>query len=193
MRAATVAVVALLLAAAAGARSETTRILLYRPIVGGKLAPGFTVARTAKGKCFSGSSADARSDAWRCFIGANLIADPCFAPTPARGWVVCPADGSPFGSKVVKLTLTEPLPKAFANHGTAGGGNPWAIKLAGGKVCTFLTGATFLYHGKRVDYGCTPKIFLAGSPVRSSPTWTITMGTGRRSKPRSAVILVAAW
>lgn len=193
MRAATVAVVALLLAAAAGARSETTRILLYRPIVGGKLAPGFTVARTAKGKCFSGSSADARSDAWRCFIGANLIADPCFAPTPARGWVVCPADGSPFGNKVVKLTLTEPLPKAFANHGTAGGGNPWAIKLAGGKVCTFLTGATSTYHGKRVNYGCDRTTFLAGTPNRTHPTWTITLGTGPRSAPKTAVILAAVW
>jgi hypothetical protein len=94
---------------------------------------------------------------------------------------------------VLRLALSRALPKSLGNHGAPGQGNPWAIKLAGGKVCTFLTGATFLYHGERANYGCTPKIFLAGSPVRSGPTWTITMGTGPKSKPRQAVILVAAW
>ena len=93
----------------------------------------------------------------------------------------------------MKLTLTEPLPKAFANHGTTGGGNPWAIKLAGGKVCTFLTGATSIYHGKRVNYGCDRTTFLAGSPNRRHPTWTITLGTGPRATPRTAVILAAVW
>ena len=197
MRTAAVAVVALALAAAAGARSETTRIQLYRAIVDSKVAPGFTVAKTAKGRCFSGSSADSRSDAWRCFIGANLIADPCFAATPSRGWVVCPLDGSPFSTKLVRLTLTSALPKAMANHGSAGGGNPWAIKLVGGQVCTFLTGATFAYHGKRVNYGCTTTskgtTFLAGSPDRTHATWTITLGTGPRSQPKTAVILTAVW
>jgi hypothetical protein len=193
MRAAAAVFVALALTAAAGARSDTTRIQLYRPIVDGKVASGFTVAKTAKGRCFSGSSADARSDAWRCFIGANLIADPCFAATPPRGWVVCPLNGSPFSNKLVKLTLTSALPKAFANHGSFGGGNPWAIKLVGGQVCTFLTGATFAYHGKRVNYGCTETTFLAGSPDRTHPTWTITLGTGPRSQPKTAVILTAVW
>ena len=91
------------------------------------------------------------------------------------------------------MNLTKPLPKKLANRGSAGQGNPWAVKLPGGKVCTFLTGATSLYHGKRVNYGCDPKTFLAGSPNRSQATWTITLGTGPKSPPKSAVILVAAW
>lgn len=193
MRLAAAAIVALALAASAGARTDTTRIQLYRPVVDGAVAPGFTVAKTARGKCFSGSSADARSDAWRCFVGANEIADPCFSATPPRSWVVCPLNGSPFSTRLVKLSLTAPLPKAMANHGSAGGGNPWAIKLAGGQVCTFLTGATFAYHGKRANYGCTRTIFLAGSPDRTHATWTITLGTGPRSQPRTAVILTAVW
>ena len=108
-------------------------------------------------------------------------------------WVLCPGDGSPFGTGVVRLALSRALPKSLGNHGSPGEGNPWAVKLAGGRVCTFLTGATFAYHGERVNYGCTVKVFLAGSPDRSQATWTITLGTGSKSKPQRAQILVASW
>jgi hypothetical protein len=182
----------LVFGSAAGATAQTTRVTTYRPFTDGKPTPGFVVARAAKGSCFSGSLADPRSDAWRCFIG-NAIQDPCFSDVRARSWVACPVDGTPFGKRIVRLSLTNPLPKGLANRGAPGQSNPWAVKLAGGTVCTFLTGATFAYHGKRVNYGCTPTIFLAGSPNRSKPTWTITLGTGPKAKPRTAVILVAAW
>jgi hypothetical protein len=172
--------------------SPATRTTVYRPFAGGKLAPRLHLTRTLKGHCWTGSDADPRSDAWRCISG-NFIYDPCFSDPHVASWVACPADGSPFGTGVLRLALTRALPKSFVNHGSPGEGNPWAVKLAGGQVCTFITGATTEYHGKRVSYGCTPKIFLAGSPVRSGPTWTITLGTGLKSKPRSAAILVAAW
>jgi hypothetical protein len=191
MRVFAVALASLVVATAAGAAAQTTRVTIYRPFAAGKLAPGLVVSKTVKGSCFSGSSADPRSDAWRCFIG-NFINDPCFS-SPGLSWVACPENGTPFGKRVVKLTLTKPLPKGFGNHGSAGQGNPWALKLAGGRVCTFLTGATSAYHGKRVNYGCTPTVFLAGSPNRSKPTWTIVLGTGPKSAPQTAVILVAAW
>ncbi len=191
MRIAVAVLLALVLAASAGATAQTTRLTVYRPFALGKLAPGFTIAKTVKGSCFSGSSADQRTDAWRCFIG-NFINDPCFS-SPGRSYVLCPADGTPFGTRLIRINLTKPLPRGFANHGAAGQGDPWAVKLAGGKVCTFLTGATFVYHGQRVNYGCTPKIFLAGSPNRSKPTWTITLGTGPKAPPQTAVIIVAAW
>jgi hypothetical protein len=189
-----VAAVALVLtfAAAAGATAQTTRVTVFRPFVAGKLSPKLHVTETVKGQCFSGSSADPRGDAWRCAIG-NSIADPCFSDPKVLSWVACPEDGSPFGRGVIRLALSRALPKSLGNNGSPGQGNPWAVKLAGGKVCTFLTGATFAYHGERVNYGCTVKIFLAGSPNRSSGTWTITLGTGPKSKPRTAAILVAAW
>lgn len=192
MRIVLAAVLALVLVASAGAAAQTTRVQVYRPFVNGKLAPGLTIAKTARGSCFSGSSADPRKDAWRCFIG-NFIIDPCFSDAAVRSWVACPADGTPFGTRIVRLNLTKPLPRKFGNRGAPGEGNPWALKLPGGKVCTFLTGATFAYHGKRANYGCTKTVFLAGSPNRSKPTWTITLGTGPKSPPQTAVILVAAW
>ncbi len=182
----------LLSAVAAGAATRATRVTVYRPFVHGKLAAGLKVVRTAKGQCFSGSVADPRSDAWRCQF-ENTIADPCFSDKKIPSWVACPEDGSPFGTRVVRLALSKSLPKSLGNGGGAGQGNPWAVKLAGGEICTFLTGATFAFHGRRVNYGCAKTTFLAGSPERSGPTWTIILGTGRRSKPRTATILVAAW
>jgi hypothetical protein len=191
VRTALAALLALVLVAPAGATSQTTRVTVYRPFALGKPAPGFTIAKTVRGSCFSGSSADQRADAWRCFIG-NSINDPCFSAV-GRGYVLCPADGTPFGTRLIRIELTKPLPRGLADHGAPGQGNPWAVRLAGGKVCTFLTGATFAYHGQRVNYGCTSKAFLAGSPNRSRPTWTIVLGTGPNAPPQTAVILVAAW
>ena len=89
--------------------------------------------------------------------------------------------------------LAKALPKSLGNHGSAGEGNPWAIKLPGGRVCTSLTGATFSFHGKRVNYGCDRGTFLAGNPNRSGPTWTITLGTGPKAPARTTLIAVAAW
>jgi len=185
-------VLALILAAGAAARVEETRVTIYRPFVQGKISPRLHVTKTVKGQCFSGSSADPRSDAWRCSAG-NAIADPCFSDPKVPSWVLCPGDGTPFGTGVVRLALSRALPKSLGNHGSPVEGNPWAVKLAGGRVCTFLTGATFAYRGERVNYGCTPKMFLAGSPDRAHSTWTITLGTGPKSKPQTARILVASW
>ena len=186
------AAASLIMTTAAASAAQTTRVTVYRPFGNSTLSTRFTVVRTAKGQCFSGSVADPRRDAWRCSIG-NAIADPCFSDDAVPSWVVCPEDSSPFGTRVVRLALAKALPRSLGNHGSAGQGNPWAIKLAGGEICTFLTGATFAFHGKRVNYGCSKKTFLAGSPARTSAAWTIVLGTGPKSKPRTAVILVAAW
>jgi hypothetical protein len=182
----------LVLVSAAGAASAKTRVTIFHPFVGGKVAPRLQVTRTVKGQCFSGSSANPRSDAWRCSVG-NSIADPCFSDPKVPSWVLCPEGGSPFGTGMVRIALSRALPKSLGNRGSPGQGNPWAVKLADGKICTFLTGATFAYHGQRVNYGCTAKVFLAGSPNRSRTTWTIVLGTGPKSTPRTAQIAVAAW
>ncbi len=192
MRAAVVVLAALIAAAAAGGAPTATKVSVFRPYLKGKLAPGLRIVHTAKGQCFAGSVADPRRDAWRCMVD-NVIWDPCFSDTKVASWVLCPVDGTPFGKRVERLALSKALPRTRGNRGLPGQGNPWAIKLRGGKVCTFLTGATFAFHGKRVNYGCDRDTFLAGSPNRSKATWTITLGTGAKSKPRAAAILVAAW
>ena len=38
-----------------------------------------------------------------------------------------------------------------------------------------------------------PKTFLAGSPNRSGPTWTITLGTSPKGPAKQAVIIQAGW
>lgn len=188
------ALTGLIAAAAAGAAAPAppTRMSVYRPYVGGNVAPRLTVVRTTKGECFTGSLADPRRDAWRCEIG-NEIADPCFSNRAVLSWVLCPEKGTPFGTNVVRLALSKALPKSLANTELPGEAYPWAVKLADGKVCTFLTGATYVYHGRRVDYGCDRSTFLAGTPNRSTATWTITLGTGAKSRPRTVPIAVAAW
>jgi hypothetical protein len=192
MRLGVVALAALVLATWAGGATQTTHVTVYRAYSNGKVAPGLTVIRTLKGACFAGSIADPRRDAWRCIIG-NAVNDPCFSDPAVASWVLCPADGTPFGTKVLRLSLAKALPKSLGNHGSAGQGNPWSIKLPGGRVCTFLTGASFQFHGQRVNYGCDRSTFLAGSPDRSGPTWTITLGAGRASPARTVPIAVAAW
>lgn len=190
MRAAFAALALLVLAASAGASTQTTRVTIYRPFAGGRLAPSYTVTGAARGYCWTGSIADERSDAWRCLVG-NVIHDPCFSDPAVRTWVAC-AD-TPFARRVLRLNLTKPLPRKQANRGSAGHGQPWALKLPGGTVCTAFTGATWLYHGLGASYGCTDKAFLAGAPNRSKPTWTIVLGTSQKAPPRTAVILEAVW
>jgi hypothetical protein len=175
----------------AAAPAPPTKLTVYRPYLHGDVAPRLTVVRTAKGECFTGSLADPRRDAWRCDIG-NEVADPCFSDRAVLSWVLCPEDG-PFGTNVVRLALSKALPRGLANKELPGQGYPWAVKLADGKLCTFLTGATYIYHGRRVNYGCDRRMFLAGTPNRSTATWTITLGTGVRSHPRTVPIAVAAW
>ena len=201
MRLALAVLASLVLGASPGATAQTTKVKIYTPLDGGDLVRTFHFTQKTKGACLAGSAADPRSDAWRCSIGNRLI-DPCFSDPKAHTWVACPANGTPFGLGVIRVKLTKPLPRRLGNHGSPGQGNPWAVKLAGGNVCTFLTGATFVFHGKRVNYGCAkttflagiPKTtFLAGSPNRSSPAWTITLGTDRSLPPKTAVILVATW
>jgi hypothetical protein len=184
--------ISLTLAAAAGASAAATRVTIFHPFAGGKLAPRLHVTRTLKGYCFAGSSADPRKDAWRC-MSDNLILDPCFSDPKVVSWVACPELGSPFETKMIRLALSRALPKTLRNHGVPGRGNPWAVKLADGQICTFLTGATFAYYGERANYGCTAKTFLAGSPNRSGKTWTITLGTSAKAPPKTVEIAVATW
>lgn len=192
MRFGVVAVVACVLAGSAAGAAGPTRVTIFKAYESGKPAPGLSIVRTAKGECFAGSIADPRTDAWRCIVG-NSVADPCFSDKAVASWVLCPLDGSPFGTKLLRISLAKALPRNLANRGSAGQGNPWAVKLADGTVCTFLTGATFPFHGQRVNYGCDRRTFLAGNPDRSGPTWTITLGRSPKGKAKTATIIIAAW
>ena len=51
---------------------------------------------------------------------------------------------------------------------------PWALDLANGLRCTFLTGATSGVAGMRVNYGCDDgKTWIIGDVDRSLPKWRV--------------------
>jgi hypothetical protein len=131
----------------------------------GTLSPRFHVGHTARGYCWTSSSATGARDAYRCFEG-NLIHDPCFAARHDAKVVACFLD--PW-HPVTLLRLTKPLPKPAPGATTL----PWAIETADGRRCTFLTGATAPMGGLRINYGCTDHSYLVGTPNRSKPLWTI--------------------
>lgn len=112
--------------------------------------PALPNTEAREGYCWTASLADRRADAFRCMIG-NQIFDPCFVLEGDK--VVCGANpvtkepGFP-------LKLTQPLPAA---RSPSNGADNWAwmVELADGTVCSFLTGATGGFEGKRLNYGCS--------------------------------------
>ena len=147
-------------------RTEHTRRLpVFTPQ--GRLAPEFHVSARGRGYCWESSLASTEPDAYRCFEG-NQIHDPCFAPGSQATTVVCFLD--PWHSVTV-LRLTRRLPKT--GPPVKGAPLPWAIVTTGGRRCVFLTGATALVGGQRLNYGCTDGTYLIGYPDTRQGLWTI--------------------
>ena len=164
---------------------------LYSPFSGGAPARWTRIARTARGYCWTGSSADPREDAFRCFVG-NEISDPCFSDGSKRTKVVlCPLVTP--ASKVLRIDLTRKLPAGNPPTADPTRSDPWAVRTTGGRWCTILTGATGRIAGLRISYGCTGGRILLGSPRRKTSTWTIFSAPGVRSSGFRAVGLQSAW
>jgi hypothetical protein len=53
---------------------------------------------------------------------------------------------------------------------------PWAMETASGLFCSLITGATGAVNGVRLNYGCTDKSSIIGSPKAGDP-WTATQVT----------------
>jgi hypothetical protein len=98
----------------------------------------------------------------------NEILDPCFQPPKGDGPLACLTD--PWGA-VTKLRLTRHLPKPTPVHEVTP--MPWAVETSSGLRCTKLTGASAVYRGQRVNYGCTDGSVLLGDVDDSSKQWTI--------------------
>jgi hypothetical protein len=179
----------LCVAAVASASSVATGVHLYAPFAGGSLAAGIHVRRTASGYCWTTSSADARSDAYRCFVG-NVIYDPCFAGTGPAGFVLCPLSGP--ASPVLRITLTKKLPRGSSTRNPTRY-PPWAVQLRSGRWCTILTGATGQIAGLRINYGCAGGGILLGNPRRATRTWTIFAARSLRSRTLTRAAIRSAW
>jgi hypothetical protein len=190
------AVVLLMLAVIVGgadgqsSKGVATSVHLYSPFSGGRLATSVRVAKSARGYCWTSSDADARPDAWRCFVG-NYIYDPCFSDTVNySNFVVCPLYRP--GSSVLRINLTKRLPtNTYSGDPTRH--PPWAVRTAAGKWCTLITGATGLIAGMRINYGCRGGGYLLGNPRRSTSTWTIFYAPNLRASQYTPIPLAAAW
>jgi len=148
-------------------------VAIYSPWQGGALV-GVKVSAIESGSCWTGSLAVARSDAWRCMTG-NEIIDPCFSdPDDTQAAVACP--NFPDLEAVTEIRLTQPLNPSMADKDQTGG-DPWAVEIVGGAECEIITGASDEVAGRRLNYGCTDQTTqLYGDPDRSAPEWTIFEG-----------------
>ncbi|HEY6934280.1 MAG TPA: hypothetical protein VI452_12865 [Marmoricola sp.] len=151
----------------------------------GRLAAGYRVAASGRGRCFSTSLVDDRL--YRCFQG-NTILDPCW-PQPGRAVACLP---QPWSHAVTRLRLTAALPprQHFGRH-------LWALQLGAGLGvrCTAAMGATGIVAGQRISYLGARGWALLGEPDRRRPTWTIATARGADGQysARGRKPLAAAW
>jgi hypothetical protein len=173
--------------ALAGATTKQERWIAFRA---GRPASGVHVIQRGRGYCFTGSLADPRTDAWRCFLG-NEIQDPCFSGGGA--FVVCP-DGTPDSRDALRLQLTKPLPRSQANPaGDPTHKDPWVIVTAGGAYCYRVTGTTAVAAGRRLTYECAGAAALAGGPNRTQRAWTIGLLATAASKHYVTTAIASVW
>jgi hypothetical protein len=144
----------------------------------------------AAGDCATESFKSSRGDAWHCFAGSQIL-DPCFENPFFEREVLCVSSPWAREGVVVRTRLDE------ANRRRRPGGRPWAVVLANGKRCTFLSGGTAVGPGRhRLNYACGRSAragFLFGTANRSHPTWTIRFA-GRPDPPRYRLVKIrTAW
>jgi hypothetical protein len=122
----------------------------------------------------------------------NYIYDPCFADqTTVAHFVLCPLYRP--GANVLRINLTRGLPATAVTSQDPTRHQPWAMRLANGRWCTFITGATGLIAGMRINYGCTGGGILIGEPRRSSVTWSIFYAASFKANQYRPVSVREAW
>jgi hypothetical protein len=147
--------------------------VLHAPVVGPAATrvivfqPPDAAAATVAGYCWTASLAVARAGAWRCMAG-NLIYDPCFGSGPDASVVICTKDPAD-PRRAVRLSLARPLPAVAPRSGRA---RAWALQLADGAMCTYMTGATGPVDGQRINFGCSNGRVVVGDPTPGR-VWTV--------------------
>lgn len=145
-----------------------TELRLFQPFGGASPPPGWPIEE-AVGECFGPSGAVIRPDAWRCMTEERLF-DPCFEDPYGKDQVACPQMAEK--RQLVVLRLEAPLPFERAHGVEEPGETLWALELADGQLCVFLTGGTAVVAGLRLNYAC-PRGFVFGDPNRSGELWRV--------------------
>jgi hypothetical protein len=168
--------------------SGRTEVAVYAPWESGDRLVGVMVSGQQAGTCFTASiAASGRADAWRCSVG-NEIRDPCFADA-SGDQVACP--DLPNLIRALVIRPSQPLDPAAANPANPDA-TPWMLQLTTGSNCGFLTGASEVVAGQRLNYSCADGSSLYGMPDRSSGQWTILRATTASSEQVPAAI-TKAW
>jgi len=177
---------AVLLLGVSSTASGATQRLVYSPFApDGGVASGLNVVPRA-GECFTGSSLAA--GAYRCITG-NLLRDPCYSEDADVASVICAS--TPWDSSVVRVALTDTLPEPATSRGIP---RAWAVELvAAGRRCRFLTGATAVVRGYRLNYACGRDRYLFGSPRTTSQTWRIRASPNVTGERMKLVTIKRAW
>jgi hypothetical protein len=153
-----------------------TNVVLVSPWSNGNLRHDFTVSEKVTGYCWVRSLATDRPDAWRCMAG-NDIYDPCFSQSASSKTAACMK--GPFSKDVVLMRLTKPLAHTRDVVDSTSElralrlrGEPWGLRLLDGQTCVYMTGATDVVAGMRLNFACTHGWGL-GLPDRSTAIWEV--------------------
>jgi hypothetical protein len=151
---------------------QATAVRIYAPFNASE-APTLPIARTVTGYCWTSSNATARTDAWRCMTG-NEILDPCFAASRAARFVLCP-DGGPWSGEVFRMNLSRELPTLEPTRAEPPPTTEpaWAVELEDGAHCVLLEGTGNIVANLRENYKCTDGVTLYGNANRAAQPWTI--------------------
>ncbi|MBA2653809.1 MAG: hypothetical protein H0U71_01930 [Gammaproteobacteria bacterium] len=155
---------------AASLHAEPTKIIIYQAYTQeSALNSHLFVAQRYAGSCWTRSLANpGRSDAWRC-QASNVILDPCFQDGNSLACVT-----TPWSHKATILDLDAPLHRKTALKIDAKTAQPWAVELANGLHCTFLTGASVIINNMRLNYTCDRyRYSILGQIDRSHTPWTV--------------------
>jgi hypothetical protein len=164
-----------------------TQQITYQPFTAdGAIDPALHVTAQLSGACLS----DQLDRSYRCFdAGAAAgVYDPCFAgPHGTTAPLVCP--GNPATGDVVAFTATSvtgpPLTTA----------RPWAMQLASGRVCVFVSaawGGLGPYDCQFGDSSVTPAD--CRTPQSAQPWWTTECQTEKTDAgPFTSERVTEAW
>jgi hypothetical protein len=146
--------------------------------------------KTRRGECFTGSLATLRRDAWRCFVGSQII-DPCFSSSHVSGSVLCPR--AAWKQTGIRLKLRKPLPRPHGRKPSIKL-QPWALELVDGRHCGMVTGGTSAIGGKRANFACASgNDWLWGFPNRRTEPWTIFIAPAGATELNVRVQIRRAW
>jgi hypothetical protein len=172
------------------AAPQATQRTTYSPFdASGAPAASLQITARSGGECTTSSRV--AGAVCRCIVG-SLLHDPCYldalASAQAGVDVVLCVD-APWSRAAVRLRLDSLDRGAPAGSG----GPPWALELADGSRCVFVTGATTVVGGRRLNYACGRTRVLFGEPDRSRSVWRIRMARDATGANMTTVPIRVAW